>query len=117
MRLLLSQKADPNAVDSEGSTPLHFAALKGHVEPTRLLLQSGAASDRRDNSGRTPLLNACYGGHIRVVELLLHTDAQVLLSPHPLSQHLGLPTFLFTSLVHKTTKVALVSVGLLSAVT
>lgn len=32
VRLLLSQRADSNAMDAESSTPLHFASLKGHVE-------------------------------------------------------------------------------------
>jgi ankyrin repeat protein len=43
VRLLLEQRADPNARDAgDNATPLHFAAGGGHVDVVRMLLEAGA---------------------------------------------------------------------------
>lgn len=53
--LLMGRGADANAVDDEGSTPLHFAVASAkNIELVRLLLQHGA-DNINDNSGFTPL--------------------------------------------------------------
>ena len=36
--LLLANKADVNARDNDGDTPLHMAAMKGHKDMVELLL-------------------------------------------------------------------------------
>lgn len=54
-RLLISAKADPNAPDAAGETPLHMAATG---EMTTELLRSGARLDAEDKQGRTPLVTA-----------------------------------------------------------
>lgn len=40
--------------DTNGDTPLHYAAFTGHQEIVKLLLASGAEVNARDNSGATP---------------------------------------------------------------
>ena len=50
---LLIDGADPNAVDGDGFTPLHFAAQSYEAEAVRLLVEAGAEVDvpnARDNT-------------------------------------------------------------------
>ena len=46
--------SDPNATDTEGSTPLTVAAHMGHTEAVRALLDIHAIPHKTDASGRTP---------------------------------------------------------------
>ena len=55
----------------EGSTPLMWAAARGHVEAVNVLLYAGAQAERRNNSDLTPLMLASRHDHAAVVELLL----------------------------------------------
>ncbi|KAH7268708.1 hypothetical protein B0J15DRAFT_510518 [Fusarium solani] len=68
-----------DAKDSEGRTPLSYAAAEGHEAAVRLLLDRGAHTEAADKGGRTPLWWAVANGHEAVVRLLLdrgaHTDA------------------------------------------
>ena len=46
VELLLALNADPNAVDHNNQTPLHWAAYGGNVDVVKTLLRGGAkASD------------------------------------------------------------------------
>ncbi|WP_412778727.1 ankyrin repeat domain-containing protein [Bordetella ansorpii] len=47
--------ADPNAVDSRGSTPLHGAASVGNIQTARTLLEHRARIDAVNNQGEPPL--------------------------------------------------------------
>lgn len=59
------------AVNPSGTTPLHEAALKGHVEMAELLIASGAdLSARDDRHATTPLQWAQVGGHAAIQEYL-----------------------------------------------
>jgi len=51
----LAAKADVNAPDPNGKTPLHWAAELNRAEFVELLVDAGADVNRRDHSGRTPL--------------------------------------------------------------
>lgn len=54
--MLLQAGADPNKGDEFGETPLHYAAMEGHVALVEMLLQNRAIIEKADRHGRTPLM-------------------------------------------------------------
>lgn len=46
-----------------GATPLHLAALNGHLEAVRTLLEAQCHTDARTSGGKTPLHGAALNGH------------------------------------------------------
>lgn len=68
---------DPNALDSAGWTPLHFAAQAQSPEVASALLLAGAAVDTKDDHGNTPLWRAVfnYRGDPRVLLVLRDSGA------------------------------------------
>jgi ankyrin repeat protein len=75
--------ADPasvHATDAEGSTPLHFAAWKGHPEIATFLLENGAEISRENavtHWGGTPLHAAAHGNNALVARILIENGADV----------------------------------------
>ena len=66
-----------------GKTPLHGAAMHGHVDLLHQLLERGSEVNARDRfSGATPLHHAAAQGHAEVITALLESGAD----PH---QHNG----------------------------
>ncbi|XTI89039.1 hypothetical protein V2W45_1399781 [Cenococcum geophilum] len=66
---------DPNVRDTDGQTPLWWAAVNGNEEEVKLLLDIGVAHlSSKDCCDRTPLTLAAMNGHEKVVKLLLATD-------------------------------------------
>lgn len=57
------------------STPLHWAAERGHAKCVTLLLQWGADATATDHAlGRTALHDAAHKGHVHCVAALLQSD-------------------------------------------
>jgi ankyrin repeat protein len=71
--LLSFSKADDNAKDKDGWTPLTWAASRGNRYTVELLLSVGKAdvNAKDDDYGLTPLIWAASKGHRDVVEVLL----------------------------------------------
>lgn len=68
---LLFEGTDANARDSLGTTPLIYAASKGHVDVTDTLLHAGASASDVCGRGSTALHRASKQGHTEVVRRLL----------------------------------------------
>ena len=75
---MISVGVDVNqAKNDDGSTPLHIACHKGHIEEVTTLLAENADVNQAANDGITPLYAACHNGHIEVVATLLAENADV----------------------------------------
>jgi ankyrin repeat protein len=68
---LLAKKADPNAAEPDGTTPLHWAARNGDAALVDRLLRAGANAKTANRYGVTPIATACETGSAAVVERLL----------------------------------------------
>ena len=71
VQLLLSRKADVNALDALRHSALHRAAALGLVRVARALLDAGADVNLRNAHGWTPVHVACYYDHRAIVDLML----------------------------------------------
>jgi ankyrin repeat protein len=74
-RTLIAQKADVNAPDADGSTPLHWAAQRDDVAMADLLIAAGANVKARTRYNITPLSLACTNGDAKLVDRLLKAGA------------------------------------------
>ncbi|KAH3462598.1 hypothetical protein KXW89_007969, partial [Aspergillus fumigatus] len=69
--LLNTGRVDLESKDSDGQTPLSWAAENGHEGIVKLLLDTGRVDvESKDSDGRTPLSWAAENGHEGIVELL-----------------------------------------------
>ncbi|KAL3479173.1 hypothetical protein BJX99DRAFT_255704 [Aspergillus californicus] len=67
---LLELGAEPDYHDSEGKTPLCYAAQNGQLGIAIELLKAGALPQQADNRHREPLAYVAEVGHLPLVELL-----------------------------------------------
>ena len=77
-KLLLQNKANPNATDEGGYTPLHWVALtmsNSRVEFSQTLMEYGADVNLQNKEGCTPLHIAERSDHTDMVEFLLDNGA------------------------------------------
>lgn len=70
-KLLLDRKANPNAKDRNGMTPLGWAAIRGDEIIAELLLAKGADVSAKDRQGNSPIFWAGTNGQTKVAKLLL----------------------------------------------
>lgn len=75
-RLLVIYRADVNASDLYGTTPLHVAVLN---ESEKLVLEYGAGVNSIDGNGRAPIHNAVArrGVSEKIVKILLDWKADI----------------------------------------
>jgi len=72
---LIEHGHDPNLKDTDGRTPLSWAAGNGHEGVVKqLLAKNGVDVDSKDKYGRTPLSWAARNGHGFVKQLLAKDD-------------------------------------------
>ena len=72
---LLTNGADPLAVDADGNTPLHHAARSSDAGVAALLHDAGAPLDALNSDGVSPLGVACSAGNWRLARFLLERGA------------------------------------------
>jgi uncharacterized protein len=75
VRSLLDRQADVNALDPDGTTPLHWCVENGDLEIARLLLKAGARAEVSNRDGVTPLWLAAMHRDARIARLLLQAGA------------------------------------------
>lgn len=63
--------------NENGTTPLHFAAIRGYADVVRCLLAQGCEVNAQTGDDCTALHLAARGGHAEVVEVLLDHGAEV----------------------------------------
>uniref|UniRef100_A0AAY4D3U4 VPS9 domain-containing protein n=1 Tax=Denticeps clupeoides TaxID=299321 RepID=A0AAY4D3U4_9TELE len=66
-----------NSSSADGFTPLHVAALHGHLSLVSLFTRHGANINARNGQNATPLHLACQSCHLQVVSALLECNAKV----------------------------------------
>lgn len=74
VKLLIENKLDVNAIDSQGLTPLHYAAHLGHIEKfgqiMKILLDNKADYNIADNTGKKLYEWAIENNRTKVIEIL-----------------------------------------------
>lgn len=78
VKLLLKGGYDVTRADSEGRTPLHWAAIYGYTDVLDVLLEDVRCSiDAPDDEGMPPLYYAAVDGHLDIVKKLLLKNANL----------------------------------------
>jgi ankyrin repeat protein len=75
VRALVRAKADVNATEADGTTPLQLAVQADDLEMAKLLLASGADAGAANRYGVTPLSLAALNGSVTAIEALLAAGA------------------------------------------
>jgi uncharacterized protein len=75
LRTLLSQRAEVNGRQADGSTALHWAAHWNDLESVNLLLKAGADAKAANRYGATPLSEAAALGNAAMITALLNAGA------------------------------------------
>merc|ERR1712014_518080 len=70
VKLLMSKKADPAAVDTSGGTGVHYAAAYGRTELPSYLITSKGNVNAANTQGQTPLALATKNKMTSAVDIL-----------------------------------------------
>ena len=73
VKKLLDAGADPNKLESDGWSALHWAAAKNHADICRLLLDFGANAEARDTQGNSSLDWAFHRNNDIIVKMMSET--------------------------------------------
>src|ERR1700676_4827076 len=73
----ISAGADVNAVQGDGTTPLHWAVYKIDADLVRALLERGAKPDVINSYGSSPLAEGAKVGNVRLVGMLVDAGSNV----------------------------------------
>jgi ankyrin repeat protein len=74
---LISQRADVNASEADGTTALHWAVHRGDFELAQRLLRAGAKVNVKNDYGATPMSEAAVLGRADLLEALLKAGGDV----------------------------------------
>src|SRR5687767_14482565 len=66
-----------DAIDVDGTTPLHWAVYRNDVTEVKRLLAAGANVNASNDYGSTPLAEAAVTGNVEVISRLLKAGADV----------------------------------------
>ena len=70
--LITKYECSTNCKDSDGCTPLHYAAINNHLEVVRCFINEKHCDPMtRDKNGDTPIHYACRYGHLSIAEYLI----------------------------------------------
>ena len=72
---LLKKHVDVNASESDGASPLQWAAHRNHPAAAALLIRAGAKATAANSFGITPLSEAAANGNAEIIQLLLNAGA------------------------------------------
>eukprot|EP00929_Paragymnodinium_shiwhaense_P048155 TRINITY_DN2438_c0_g1_i1.p2 TRINITY_DN2438_c0_g1~~TRINITY_DN2438_c0_g1_i1.p2 ORF type:complete len:296 (+),score=103.49 TRINITY_DN2438_c0_g1_i1:78-890(+) len=76
VKLLLDNRANPFAVDSNGNSGLHYAAGYGRKELVEYLLKVGASASQMNAQGQTPMAVATMNRQQEIINLLTSKGVQ-----------------------------------------
>lgn len=74
-QVLIAAGADPNHVNSHGSTPLMAAALSGNETGVKLLLEAGANPNAVNRNGHNVLMHSVLRSDVAITEILIAAGA------------------------------------------
>ena len=66
-----------NAKDEKNNTPLHLAALNGHIKVVKNLIENGADINAKNINDDTPLHISARNGHSVITDMLIERGANV----------------------------------------
>ncbi|MGC8638706.1 MAG: ankyrin repeat domain-containing protein [Isosphaeraceae bacterium] len=77
VKRLIAEGLDVNAFDELGNTPLHWAAMKEHLEVAAFLIEAGADVNAHDEAqiGNTPLAEIAGNCSLAMARLLVDAGA------------------------------------------
>ena len=75
VRALIETRADVNATQQDGTTPLHWAVDRDQPEIVQMLIRAGANVKAANRYGATPLWLASVNGNAKTMSMLLEAGA------------------------------------------